>query len=214
MSYIRLSTGALKSHFHFDFNQDERCTWYELLLISRDSLYPGYLQQSEGQGYPIDWLAGQLGIPIGKAHRHIQKFIDDGSLTENLCGCLKIVNWEKFQPKYSKYQDGESSQHGKASKIKTSSDDFLDPELAAVAKCYEENFGQPLSATIRDILVDYCEMYTGKLTEEAIIEAVKQGKRSLSYVEGIAKQCKEKGTHPGSNHRKTASAPPKEYEDV
>ncbi len=109
MQYIRLSTGALKSHFHWDFNQEERCTWYEILLISRESLYPGYLQQSPGRGYPMTWIGGQLGISAAKTKRHINKFLKDGSIEMDKNGCIKIVNWEKYQPKYNKYAENESN---------------------------------------------------------------------------------------------------------
>jgi len=110
MQYIRLSTSSLKRHFHWDFTQEERCTWYELLLVSRESPFPGYLQQSLEKGYPTSWLAAQIGIPTSKMQKHLQKFIDDGSLEINSQGCIKISNWEKYQPKYNKYEENDSSQ--------------------------------------------------------------------------------------------------------
>lgn len=100
MPYIRLDTKALRGSLHFNFTREERCIWYELLMLSKELHCPGYLQQSEDRGYPLSYIAGQLGLSSTQLKNALDKYLEYNMITANSKGCIKINNWLKYQPSY------------------------------------------------------------------------------------------------------------------
>ena len=68
---------------------------------------------------------------------------------------------------------------------------------AEIYNIFEQDF-QKITQTNSQQLGDLIDTYGTELVKEAIVEAVKQNKRSLAYVNGICKSCKEKGIKPGT----------------
>lgn len=74
------------------------------------------------------------------------------------------------------------------------------PPSPNVFRFYEDNIG-PLTPFIADALKDAETRFSAGWVEDAIREAARNNKRSLSYVEAILKRWKENGRGPRQNRR-------------
>ena len=74
------------------------------------------------------------------------------------------------------------------------------PPSPNVFRLYEDNIG-PLTPFIADALKDAETRFSADWVEDAIREAARNNKRSLSYIEAILKRWKENGRGPRQNRR-------------
>ena len=88
-------------------------------------------------------------------------------------------------------------------------ENILDPNLAAMVKYHEEKLGL-LTPTAFEKLKDIADNYPEGWFEKATDEACAQGKRNLSYIEGILKNWKTKDFKPLSIKQAKSPALPEE----
>ena len=65
-------------------------------------------------------------------------------------------------------------------------------DLGKMFEVYEEKIGKPITNKDSDILKDIADTYPSEEFEKAVDEAVKQGKRTLSYISGILENWHKK----------------------
>jgi len=75
---------------------DERCVWYDLLLLSTVSGRLGYLERKEGLPFTPEEIASRLNISMELYHRAIAKFLEEGRLVQ-VDSTLIIANWDRYQ---------------------------------------------------------------------------------------------------------------------
>ena len=85
-------------------------------------------------------------------------------------------------------------------------ENILDPKLATMVRCYEENMGV-ITPMIFERLKDITDTYPEGWFEKAIEETVLSGKRSLRYAEKILERWKAEGVNPTSIKRSKKSEP-------
>ncbi|MBA7585126.1 hypothetical protein ES708_27096 [subsurface metagenome] len=89
-------------------------------------------------------------------------------------------------------------------------EDIMDPRLAAMVKCYEDNFPGVLSVLDYEKLKDFSKEYPEEgWFEEAVKEAGKNKVFSLAYVEKILERYKKEGGL-GGKDRKDSKRPGKQ----
>ena len=91
-------------------------------------------------------------------------------------------------------------------------EDILDPKLAAMVKCYEDNINL-VTPMIFERLKDIADTYPEGWFEKAIEETVTSGKKSLKYTEAILERWKAEGVKPLSLKRSRAPSKPVEEEE-
>jgi len=92
---------CLEGTIRFDFEPDERCVWYELLLLAGRCRQEGVIAAGPGRPYPRRWIAGVLNIPEELLDRTLVKCIATVRASDNNDG-ITILNWAKYQPEYDR----------------------------------------------------------------------------------------------------------------
>jgi len=108
---------CLRGSIRFELQADERCVWYELLLMARESRTPGIIQATPGVPYPLTWVAHTLNITEELLERTLQRC----QMTDRIAlngGSIQIVNWEKYQG--ASGPDGAGAEEGFVDKPKIS----------------------------------------------------------------------------------------------
>lgn len=190
MPYIRLDTRCLRTSLHFKFTSAERCLWYEMLMMSKVSPFPGWLQQSPESGYPLSFIAAQLRGSIPFIKKALVKFELEGMISTNSDGCITIKNWLLYQAPYD-YHKGEQKES------KPVSDDILDANLGAIHQCYEENIGL-LTPILADQLRDISDTYPEGWFEKATAIACEKNARNLKYISKILQRWQVDGVDSGA----------------
>lgn len=75
---------------------EERCVWYDLLLLSTVSGRLGYLERKEGMPFTSEEISSRLNVSMELYQRAIAKFLDEGRLVQ-MDGTLIIANWDRYQ---------------------------------------------------------------------------------------------------------------------
>ena len=92
---------SLTGTIRHDFTPEERCVWYELIILGGYCRQDGVIGAGEGKPYPDEYIAGLLNIPVELLRRTIKKCIKTGRLSRNGSG-YKIEEWKKFQSEYDR----------------------------------------------------------------------------------------------------------------
>lgn len=92
---------SLRGTIRFDFSSEERGVWYDLLIMAGDCREDGYIAPGEDRGYPLEWIAGALNIPLKLLERVLKKCVDTDRIEMTDKGVL-IKNWTKYQSEYDR----------------------------------------------------------------------------------------------------------------
>lgn len=92
---------CLEGTIRFDFEPDERCVWYELLLLAGRCRQEGVIAAGPGRPYPRRWIAGILNISEELLDRTLLKCVETERISDNNDG-IAILNWMKYQPEYDR----------------------------------------------------------------------------------------------------------------
>jgi len=76
-------------------------------MLSKELLSPGYLKQSDDEGYPLSYLAGQLGITTTQLKACLDKYTKHEMITVSDSGCITITNWITYQAVYDFNKSGQ-----------------------------------------------------------------------------------------------------------
>jgi len=78
-----------------------RCIWIDLLAMSREGRFPGYVAMGkEGGklvGWPIKRLAGKLGYNYQAFKQALDEFVSQDRIVMDEARAIRIVNWDKYQ---------------------------------------------------------------------------------------------------------------------
>jgi len=198
----------LKTLDSFDFNEmpDDftRVCWMLLMLIL----------DSEGRGiYNMGWIRSKM-FPIRQdiLLDELQKSFD-WLANRKMIIVYRVGERDYFYiPKWKNYQTGTKkeapsnlpepsdlvrSNYGDTPELVDPAvlyciDNCIESDIDIVYKTYHENIGM-LSGGISERLDADIQDYTAGWVKDAILEATRQEKRSLAYVEGILKGWKQRG---------------------
>ena len=92
---------SLRGTTRFDFTSEERGTWYDLLAMAGDSRQDGFIAPGEDRGYPSEWIAATLNIPVELLKRTVDKCVKSKRLELTPKG-IRILNWSKYQSEYDR----------------------------------------------------------------------------------------------------------------
>ena len=100
--WIKLWTAeSLRGTIRFDFTAEERGVWYDLLAMAGEGRHEGYIAANEERGYPDEWIAATLQIPVELLKQVIVKCESTGRIERTDAG-LRICNWTKYQSEYDR----------------------------------------------------------------------------------------------------------------
>lgn len=198
----------LKTLDSFDFNEmpDDftRVCWMLLMLIL----------DSEGRGiYNMGWVRSKM-FPIRQdiSLDELQKSFD-WLANRKMIKIYRVGERDYFYvPKWKYYQTGTKKEAPSnlpqpSDLVRSNSeatpeqvdpavlyciDNCIESDIDIVYKTYHENIGM-LSGGISEKLDADIQDYTAEWVKDAILEATRQEKRSLAYVEGILKGWKQRG---------------------
>jgi hypothetical protein len=78
-----------------------RCIWIDLLAVSREGRFPGYVAMGkEGRklvGWPVKRLAGKLGYNYQAFKQALDEFARQDRIVMDEARAIRIVNWDKYQ---------------------------------------------------------------------------------------------------------------------
>lgn len=120
-SWLRLWTrGWLDGSIRFDMSPEQRSVFLDLCALARQSRNPPWVQANPQMGYPHEWLAQRLNIPLELLEDTLQVCIQQERIEENGQG-IKVVKFDYYQDpavsrreaKDTKEQEGESYLKGK-----------------------------------------------------------------------------------------------------
>jgi len=94
-------TECLTGTIRFDFTPEERCVWYDLLILAGNCRLEGMIAAGEGTPYPKNWIAGTLNVPLELLERVLVKCRETKRICENGNG-IQILNWQKYQSEYER----------------------------------------------------------------------------------------------------------------
>ena len=92
---------SLRGTTRFEFTAEERGVWYDLLAMAGDCREDGFIAPGQDKGYPLEWIAGTLNIPLELLKRAIDKCVKSGRIEQTLKG-LRVLNWGKYQSEYDR----------------------------------------------------------------------------------------------------------------
>jgi len=155
-----------------------------MLMLSKELQYPGYLQQSETTGYPLSYLAGQLGVSTSQLKVLLDKFKEAEMIEVNGNGCICIPNWGKYQATYDYRQ---------SKPVESIADDILDEQLRENVLVYEAEIGV-ISPSVKDDLIYITDNFKAGWLTDAIIEAKQYNRhRNIKYLLTIMERWKAEG---------------------
>ena len=92
---------CLDGTIRFDFTPEERCVWYDLLILAGRCRSEGMISAGKGTPYPKNWIAGTLNIPLELLEKVLVKCQETQRICLNGDG-IQIINWKKYQSEYDR----------------------------------------------------------------------------------------------------------------
>ena len=92
---------SLRGTIRFDFTPEERGIWYDLLALAGDCRQEGLIAPGDRIGYPRQWIANTLNIPLPLLNQTLKKCIKTKRIEGTKRG-LKIISWAKYQSEYER----------------------------------------------------------------------------------------------------------------
>lgn len=104
-SWIKLWVSEwLDGTVRWQLTQQQRAMWTDLLALAGYSRFPGYVTPgTDGDGligYPMQHLASVFRCSMAEASETLQVLENQGRITIDKNGVIKIVNWDKYQSEY------------------------------------------------------------------------------------------------------------------
>jgi hypothetical protein len=114
MKWIKLWVdGWLDGTLRLDLSPDERALFVDLLALAGRSRFPGIICAGEDVPYPHHILATRLGLDLDFFERTLEKLKLQDRVSENRNG-IHIVNWDRYQPSYTKKEGGQKGNQEKS----------------------------------------------------------------------------------------------------
>ena len=81
---------SLTGTIRFDFTPEERCVWYDLLVLAGNCRQEGVIAAGKNVPYPMQWIAGTLNVPLRLLKYTLDKCEKTGRVEVNGAG-IRIV---------------------------------------------------------------------------------------------------------------------------
>ena len=90
--------GILRGSINWILTLDEQAIWVKLIAYSEVcGGPPGYIQDNDGGGLPVDFLSHELHCPIGLLESTIKKMEENNSISRNGTGALFLIHFDDYQ---------------------------------------------------------------------------------------------------------------------
>ena len=117
-------TGTIRE----ELSTEERCVWYDFLLLAGKNRVRGCISANETQAISPRRVAAILNVKENVISHCVGKFIENGRITVDKAGIIHITNWDNYQyssyDRSKKYRDGSPKTSPEEPEAELSPDDI------------------------------------------------------------------------------------------
>lgn len=95
-------TGWLHGSIRWQLEPEERSVWADLLCLAGECSQNGLIADNDGRGFPRQYVANHLNIPLELLESTISKCQVEGRIDNREDGVLQITNWQIYQSEYER----------------------------------------------------------------------------------------------------------------
>lgn len=190
--------GWLHGSIRWQMTPEERGVWADILALAGECNQDGAICDHDNKPYPMDYMAGQLNIPLQLLENVVGKCVNNGQLSIDSNKILYVSNWSIYQSEYDrqkKYRKKPAEAPGLPG-IGAPPGSEQNDGTGEVYKAFESEIGV-ISPMMKEKLDDLVKNFPKGWITLAIEEAVKHNVRNFAYVEKILNTWKTKGMKSG-----------------
>ena len=102
LTWVKLHvSGWLHGSIRWQLTPEERSVWADLIALAGQCLRGGRIEDNDGRGFPRDYLANQLNIPLELLEQTIEKCQEEGRI-ELEKDVIILTNWKSYQSEYER----------------------------------------------------------------------------------------------------------------